>query len=77
MPSTTEDIFLHSRGVHAFGFLQVVEAADRDNIGVEVVVGHHEDGNMFHKSSVCTLLRGENGHGIGIFVSRLQIRVPA
>lgn len=75
LPSNTDDIFLLSRGVHTFGSLRVVEAADRDNIGVEVIVGYHEDSDLFEKSSVCTLLRKDNGHGVGIFVSSLQICV--
>jgi hypothetical protein len=40
-----------------------------------VIVGHHEDSDLFDKSSVCTLLRRDNGHGVGIFVSSLQICV--
>jgi hypothetical protein len=75
LPSNTDDIFLPSRGFHALGTLQVVEAADRDDIGVEVIVGHHEDSDLLQRSNVCTLRRGENGHGVGIFVSSLQIRV--
>ena len=71
LPSDADDIFLLSRGVHAFGHLQIIEAADREDIGVGVVVGYHDNSDLFERSSVCTLRRGDNGHGISIFVSNL------
>jgi hypothetical protein len=74
LPSDAADIFLLSRGVHALGHLQIIEAADRDDIRVEVVVGYHDVGDLFERSSLCTLRRGDNGHGIGIFVSHLICR---
>ncbi|KAI9432953.1 hypothetical protein H4582DRAFT_2082786 [Lactarius indigo] len=74
LPTDVDDIFLLSRGVHAFGHLEVIEAADRDDIGVEVVVGYHDDSDLFERSSVCTLRRGDNGHGVGIFTPRFDHR---
>lgn len=71
LPTDAEDIFLLSRGVHALGHLLIIEAADREDIGVEVVVGYHDVGDLFERSNLCTLRRGDNGHGIGIFVSDL------
>ena len=71
LPSDADDIFLLSRGVHALGHLQIIEVADREDIGVEVVVGYHDVGDLFERSNLCTLRRGDNGHGIGIFVSDL------
>lgn len=68
LPSDAADIFLLSRGMHAVGHLQVVEATDREDIGVEVVVGYNDFDDIFERSSLCTLRRGDNGHGIGIFV---------
>jgi hypothetical protein len=75
LPGNTDDIFLHSRGVHAIGVLHVVEAADREDIGAEVILGRNEDSDLLQRSSMCTLSRGENGHGLGIFVSSLQTRL--
>ncbi|KAI0249770.1 hypothetical protein BJV78DRAFT_1129034 [Lactifluus subvellereus] len=74
LPSNADDIFLLSKAVHALGILRVVEAADRDDIGVEVIVGHQKDSDLFEKSSVCTLLRRDNGHGVGIFTPRPKHR---
>lgn len=71
LPSDADDIFLLSRGAHTLGRLQIIEAADREDIGVEVVVGYHDDSDLFENSNLCTLLRGDNGYGIGIFVSNL------
>lgn len=71
LPIDAEDVFLLSRGFHAFGHLQIVEAADREDIGVEVIVGYHDIGDIFERSSLCTLRRGDDGHGVGIFVSSL------
>ena len=71
LPVDAEDVFLLSRGFHAFGHLQIVEAADREDIGVEVIVGYHDIGDIFERSSLCTLRRGDDGHGVGIFVSSL------
>jgi hypothetical protein len=72
LPSDADDIFLLSRGFHALGHLQIIEAADREDIGVEVVVGYHDVGDLFERSSVCTLSRGDNGHGIAIFTPRFD-----
>ncbi|KAH9171093.1 hypothetical protein EDB89DRAFT_1194704 [Lactarius sanguifluus] len=72
LPTDAVDIFLLSRGLHAFGHLEIIEAADREDIGVEVVVGYHDDSDLFERSSVCTLRRGDNGHGIGIFTPRFD-----
>ncbi|KAH8993594.1 hypothetical protein EDB86DRAFT_3103177 [Lactarius hatsudake] len=72
LPADADDIFLLSRGLHAFGHLEIIEAADREDIGVEVVVGYHDDSGLFERSSVCTLRRGDNGYGIGIFTPRFD-----
>jgi len=74
LPTDAEDIFLLSRGVHALGHLLITEAADREDIGVEVIVGYHDVGDLFERSSLCTLNRGDNGHGIGIFTPRFNHR---
>ncbi|KAI0305350.1 hypothetical protein B0F90DRAFT_1815577 [Multifurca ochricompacta] len=72
LPTDADDIFLFSRGTYAHGVLHIVEAADRDDIGVEIVVGSHEDSDLFERSSVCTLHRGDNGHGVGIFTPKFN-----
>lgn len=69
MPSSADDIFLFSPGFHTGGILHVVEAADRDDIGVEVTVGSRKDSDLFKRTNLCTLRRGKDGHGVGIFVS--------
>jgi hypothetical protein len=56
-------------GLNALGLLHVVEAPDRDDIGVEVVVGFGEGNPLFESTKVCTLHRQGNGHGVGILVS--------
>jgi hypothetical protein len=75
LPGDTGDIFLHSRGIHAVGVLDVVEVADREDIGIDVIVGRNKDSDLLQRSSFCTLSRGENGHGLGIFVSSQQTRL--
>jgi hypothetical protein len=74
LPIDTDDIFLLSRGFHAFGHLQIVESPDREDIGVEVIVGYHDVGDIFERSSLCTLRRGVDGHGVGIFTPRFDPR---
>jgi len=37
-----------------------------------MVVGHHVVGDLFERSSLCTLRRGDNGHGIGIFTPKFD-----
>lgn len=69
MPSSADDIFLFSPGFHTGGVLHLVEAPDRDDIGVEVTVGSRKDSELFEKTKLCTLRRGKDGHGVGIFVS--------
>jgi hypothetical protein len=49
--------------------LHLVEAPDRDDIGVEVTVGSSKDSDLFKRTNLCTLRRGQDGHGVGIFVS--------
>lgn len=71
LPADADDIFLLSRGFHASGHLLITEAADREDIGIEVVVGYNDVGDLFERSSLCTLRRGDKGYGIGIFVSSL------
>lgn len=77
LPSTSDDIFLFSRGFRSHrgvnGVLHVVEAADRDDIGVEVIVGSLEKSHLFEKVKLCKLHRGDNGHGVGILVSCLRL----
>ena len=70
MPSSAEDIFLISRSFSSGGILHVVEAADRDDIGVEIAVGSRRSSDLLEKTKLCTLRRGHDGHGVGIFVSR-------
>ncbi|KAF8273741.1 hypothetical protein EI94DRAFT_1826128 [Lactarius quietus] len=74
LPTDADDVFLLSRGTHALGHLQVIEVSDREDIGVEVIVGYHDVGDLFERSSLCTLRRGDNGHGIGIFTPRFDHR---
>jgi len=69
LPSSTDDIFLFSQGFNAVGWLHVTEAPDRDDIGIEVIVGSGEDNFLFESTKVCTLHRQDNGHGVGILVS--------
>jgi len=66
LPSFTDDIFLFSQGFNAIGVLHVVEASDRDNIGVEVIVGSSDNDVLFEGTKVCTFHRQDNGHGVGI-----------
>jgi hypothetical protein len=74
LPSAADDIFLLSRGFNVFGALHVVEAANRDDVGVEVIVGSNEHSDLFEKMRVCTLRpRIGDGHGVGVFVSSLGI----
>jgi hypothetical protein len=69
LPSSADDIFLISPGFHTGGVLHLVEAPDRDDIGVEVTVGSRKDSELFKRTKLCTLRRGKDGHGVGIFVS--------
>jgi hypothetical protein len=66
LPSSSDDIFLFSQGFNAIGLLNVVEAPDRDDIGVEVIVGSGDDELLFESTKVCTFRRQDNGHGVGI-----------
>lgn len=75
LPSSADDIFLISPGFNAGGVLHLVEAADRDDIGVEVSVGSSGNSDLFKRTKLCTLRRGEDGHGVGIFVSRPAERI--
>ncbi|KAH9036846.1 hypothetical protein EDB85DRAFT_1938979 [Lactarius pseudohatsudake] len=50
LPTDADDIFLLSRGLHAFGHLEIIEAADREDIGVEVVVGYHDGQRSIRKT---------------------------
>jgi len=54
------------------GVLHLTEAPDRDDIGIDVIVGFNEDSDAFEKTKVCTLRRGDKGHGLGILVSSLR-----
>jgi hypothetical protein len=67
LPSSADDIFLFSPGFQTGGILHLVEAPDRDDIGVEVTVGSSKDSRLFKKTDLCTLRRGQDGHGVGIF----------
>ncbi|KAN0111748.1 hypothetical protein V8E52_008128 [Russula decolorans] len=67
LPSSADDIFLFSPGFHTGGVLHLVEAPDRDDIGVEVTVGSRKDSGLFQRTNLCTLRRGKDGHGVGIF----------
>jgi hypothetical protein len=67
LPSSADDIFLVSPGFHTGGIIHLVEAPDRDDIGVEVIVGSSKDSDLFKKTNLCTLSRGKDGHGVGIF----------
>ncbi|KAH9962154.1 hypothetical protein BC827DRAFT_230343 [Russula dissimulans] len=51
------------------GSLHVVEVPDRDDIGVEVIVGSGEDNHLFESTNVCTFRRQDNGHGVGILTA--------
>jgi hypothetical protein len=49
--------------------VHLVEAPGRDDIGVEVTAGSSKDSDLFKRTNLCTLRRGKDGHGVGIFVS--------
>ena len=72
LSSSADDIFLLSKGFNAWGVLHLTEAPDREDIGIDVIVGFHEDSDAFEKTKVCTLSRGDKGHGLGILVSGLR-----
>lgn len=72
LSSSADDIFLLSKGFNALGTLHVTEAPDRDDIGIDVIVGFNEDSDAFEKTKVCTLRRGDKGQGLGILVSSLR-----
>jgi hypothetical protein len=59
------------------GVLRVNESADRQDIGVEVIVGFHENSDAFKKTRLCTLRRGNDGHGVGVFVSGSRSPFPS
>ncbi|KAF8480218.1 hypothetical protein DFH94DRAFT_692559 [Russula ochroleuca] len=67
LPSSADDIFLISRSFLAGGILHVVEAANRDDIGVEITVGSRSSSDLLERTKLCTLRRGHDGHGVGIF----------
>jgi len=74
LPSSADDIFLFSPGFHTGGVLHVVEDPDRDDIGVEVTVGSSKESDLFKKTNLCTLRRGKDGHGVGIFTHPFKRR---
>jgi len=47
--------------------MHLVEAPGRDDIGVEITVGSSKDSDLFKRTNLCTLRRGKDGHGVGIF----------
>jgi len=73
-PKHPDDIFLVSKGFNAMGVLHITEAADREDIGVEVIVGFHENSDTFEKMRLCTLRRGDKGHGVGILIPPFRHR---
>ncbi|KAI9508246.1 hypothetical protein F5148DRAFT_931999 [Russula earlei] len=75
LPSSADDVFLFSRGLHAIGVLHVVEAPDRDDIGVELIVGSNDKSLLFDSTNVCKLHRRAGGHGVGIFTPPFKRRL--
>ena len=63
---------MFSPGVHTGGILHVIEVPDRDDIGVEVTVDSGKDNDLFKRTQLCTLRRGKDGHGVGLFVRILS-----
>lgn len=59
---------MFSPGVHTGGIIHVIEVSDRDDIGVEVTVDSGKDNDLFKRTQLCTLRRGKDGHGVGLFV---------
>ncbi|KAI0284577.1 hypothetical protein BGY98DRAFT_947614 [Russula aff. rugulosa BPL654] len=55
LPSSADDIFLFSPGFHSGGILHLV------------TVGSSKDSDLLKKMELCTLRRGKDGHGVGIF----------